>query len=138
MTTESDVIAEAKAVVRSHEVFAASNDLDGVMSNVADDVVFLAYGLPLIEGKAAFHKAYGEIMATGRQKFGHEYTGEESIGPDVVILRGVSKGSVFGEDGTVSEFSNNFIHILRRASDGQFKIWRASAAPNEPVSLLGN
>ena len=39
----SDVISEAKSVVTSHEGLASAGDLDGVMSNMADDIVALVY-----------------------------------------------------------------------------------------------
>jgi hypothetical protein len=74
------------------------------------------------------------MIAAGQQEFGHDYTGEASIGTDVVILNGVSKGSLTASDGSVSVFSNNFMHILKRGEDGHFKIWRASFAPDGSIS----
>ncbi len=133
----SDAISEAKDVVTSHEQFAMENDLAGVMSNIAEDTVVLAYGASLIDGKAAFRDFYNGLLSSGRQVFGHDYTGEEAIGDDVVVLHGVSRGTFTTNDGDVSEFSNSFIHVLKRGQDGKFKIWRASFAPDKPVPLLG-
>ncbi len=133
----SDVISEAKDVVTSHEHFAVANNLDGVMTVAADDIVVMAYGVPLIEGKEAWRKFYGELLSSGRQVFGHDYTGEEAIGGDVVVLHGVSRGTFTTNEGDVSGFSNNFIHVLRRGADGKFRIWRASFAPDEPAPLVG-
>ena len=132
-----DVISEAKDVVTSHESLAMAGDLDGVMSNMADDIVVLAYGFPLLDGKAAFRDFYAGMMAGGRMKFGHDYTGEDAIGDDVVLLRGVSRGTMTTDEGEVSEFSNNFVHILRRGNDGRFKLWRAAFAPDSPAPLTG-
>ena len=126
----ADAIAEAKAVVTSHEKYAMAGDLDGVMSNAAEDIVVLASGVPLIEGKSAFREFYGDLMAIGEQEFGHDYTGEEAIGGDLVVLHGVSRGSFTKADGEVYQFSNNFVHVLRRGNDGKLKIWRASFAPD--------
>lgn len=134
---KSGLISEAKDVVSSHEGLAMAGELDGVMSNMADDIVVLTYGVPLIEGKSAFREFYAGIMAAGSQKFGHDYTGEEAIEADVVVLHGVSRGSFTSSDGAVSEFSNNFIHILRRGDDGSFKFWRVSVAPDAPAPLTG-
>jgi ketosteroid isomerase-like protein len=133
----SDVISEAKDVVTSHEQFAMANDLDGVMSNMADNIVVLAYGVPLIEGKSDFREFYAGLMASGRMVFGHDYTGEEAIGDGLVELHGVSRGTLTTEDGAVSEFSNNFVHVLRRAEDGTFKFWRAIFAPDAVIPLTG-
>lgn len=133
----SDKINEAIAVIASHEAYAQRGDLDAVMSNVADDIVVLAYGVPLIAGKAAFRKFYGGLMSSGSQVFGHDYTGEEALGDDAVVLHGVSRGTFTTNEGDISEFSNNFVHILRRGDDGIFKIWRASFAPDAQAPLLG-
>ena len=97
----------------------------------------MAYGVPLIEGKEAWRNFYGGLLSSGRLVFGHDYTGEEAIGDDVVVLHGVSRGTFTTNEGDVSGFSNNFIHVLRRGKDGKFKIWRASFAPDEPAPLVG-
>ena len=134
MVEKNSAVAEAKDVVRSHESYAMANDLDGVMSNIANDIVLLAADNALVEGAKAFRDFYSGMIAAGQQDFGHDCTGEATIGNDVVILNGVSRGSLTASDGTVSNFSNNFIHILKRGEDGQFKIWRASFAPDGSIS----
>jgi steroid delta-isomerase-like uncharacterized protein len=134
---QSDVISEAKGIVSSHEKFAMSGNLEGVMSNVADDIVVLAAGVPLIIGTAAFQDFYAGLMASGTQDFGHDYTGGEAIGANVVVLHGISRGTLTTNDDLISEFSNNFIHALRRTEDGKFKLWRATIAPDSPAPLTG-
>lgn len=126
--TSSDPIAEAKAVIRSHEEYAMAGDLDGVVSNVADDVVALASGAPLVEGAEAFRDFYRGIMAIGEVTFGHEYSGAAAVG-DLVILHGVSRGAFTTAEGEEIPFENNFIHTLRRDSDDRLKVWRAAFAP---------
>jgi len=133
----ADAIFEAKAVVTSHEGLAMAGDLDGVMSNMADDIVVLAYGVPLIDGAAAFREFYAAMMAAGRMNFGHDYTGADVINDDIVELHGVSRGTMTTDDGQTSEFSNNFVHVLRRGTDGKFKMWRAAFAPDSPAPLTG-
>ena len=133
----ADVISEAKDVVTSHENLAMAGDLDGVMTNIADDVAVLAYGVPLIEGNTAFREFYSGLMTAGDMEFGHDYSGADAIGDDVVVLRGVSRGSMTTSDGEKSEFSNNFVHILRRSADGRFKMWRAAFAPDSQAPLTG-
>jgi ketosteroid isomerase-like protein len=124
----SDLISEAQAVIRSHEEFAMAGDLDGVLSNVADDIVALASGAPLVEGAEAFRDFYAGIMAIGDVTFGHDYSGAATAG-DLVVLHGVSRGAFTTADGEQIPFENNFIHTLRRGSDGRLKVWRAAFAP---------
>jgi len=126
----ADAIAEAKAVLSSHEEYAMAGDLDGVLSNVAEDIVLLAAGAPLVEGRDAFREFYGTILAMGKSEFGHDYAGAETMG-DLVILHGVSRGSIRPLDGDAISFSNNFIHALRRGPDGRLRVWRAAFAPAE-------
>ena len=126
----SQEVEAAKEVLRSHEAFAMQGDLDGVMTNIAEDIVVLASGASLVEGRDAFRGFYGAVLEAGDQEFGHDYGGGESIG-DVVVLHGISRGTVTSPEGGVTHFANNFIHALRRDDGGQFKIWRASFAPSE-------
>jgi ketosteroid isomerase-like protein len=43
-----DSVANAKAVVASHERYAAAGDLAGIMSNGTEDVVMMVPGVPLL------------------------------------------------------------------------------------------
>ena len=122
-------IEEAKEVLRSHETFAMQGNLDGVMTNIAADIVVLASGMSLVEGRDAFREFYGAVLSGGQQDFGHDYAGAESVG-DVVVLHGISRGTVTSPEGDVTHFANNFIHVLRRDADDELKIWRASFAPS--------
>jgi ketosteroid isomerase-like protein len=125
-----DPIAEAKAVLASHEQYAMAGDLDGVMSNVATDIVVLAAGAPLIEGRDAFEQFYGAFLAMGDHDFGHDYSGAEAVS-EIVILHGVSRGRIDPPDGEPMAFENNFLHMLRRDHDGRLRVWRAAFAPAE-------
>lgn len=124
----SDPITEAKEVIRSHEEYAMAGDLDGVLSNMAEDIVALAGGSPLVEGIEAFRDFYSEILAIGDVEFGHDYSGGVTVG-DLVILHGVSRGSFSTKEGEEIPVENNFIHTLRRGSDGRLKVWRVAFAP---------
>lgn len=123
-----DPIAEAKAVVADHETAAMAGNLDGVLANVAPDIVVLTAGEPLIEGPEAFRDFYGELLAAGRWEFGHDYTGDEAVG-DLVALHGVARGTLTPHEGEPAAFANNFILLLRRQADGRFRFWRVAFAP---------
>jgi ketosteroid isomerase-like protein len=121
-------VEEAKAVVRSHEEFSKAGNLDGVMSNMADDVVLLAPGVPLIKGKEACRNFYAAALAMGRGEFTHDYHGAEVAG-DLVVLYGFAHGTMTRPDSTSVPLANNFILMLKYQPDGKLKMWRGAFAP---------
>ena len=121
----------AKSVVRSHEQFARSGDLDGILSNVAEDVVVLSANAPLVKGKAAFREMYAGLLKAGTFDFGHDYEGSEVVG-DTVILHGVARGTFTPVGAAPSRFANNFMLALKRQPGGKFQFWRIAFAPSEP------
>ena len=126
-------IQEAKDVIESHEEYAKAGDLDGVMTNAADDIVVLVPGTPLVEGKEAFKEFYAGLLAMGNWDFGHDYHGIEIIG-DTVVLHGVANGTLTLKDGTATEVANNFLMILKYQADGKLRFWRVSFAPSSEQS----
>lgn len=123
-------IDEARAVVTSHEEYSRSGDLDGVVSNAAEDIVMFAPDTPLIQGKDAFRSFYESLLGMGRWDFRHEYHGGEVSG-DTVFLHGVARGTITPPAGDAAPFANNFFLVLKRV-DGKFKVWRAAFAPAAP------
>jgi ketosteroid isomerase-like protein len=121
-------VASAKTVILSHEQFCLAGDLDAVMANVAEDVVLLAAGTPLIQGAAQMRDFYAQLFAMGRWQFGHDFGGAEVI-DNVVILHGVAEGTLTSASQEVTRFTNNFIHVLRMTGDGRLRLWRAAFAP---------
>ena len=124
-----DPVVAAKDVIAAHEGFAAAGDLDQVMTNFADDVVLLVPGTPLVRGRDAFREFYRGILAQGQWEFLHHYEGAIATG-DAVILDGVSRGTFTPPGGQPSEFANNFLIVLRKQSDGRFRISHATFAPD--------
>jgi ketosteroid isomerase-like protein len=122
-----DPIEEAKAVVRSHEEYAAAGDVDGVVSNMAEDVVLLAPDVPLMEGKEGVRAAYEMFFSMGDLKFSHNYSGAEEIG-GMVILHGIARGSMTPREGEPVPLANNFILTLKRDESGAFRFWRGAFA----------
>ncbi len=117
-------------MIKSHEEYAKASDLDGVMTNVADDIVALVPGIPLVEGKDAFKEFYAGLLAmVSLDDFGHNYHGIEIIG-DTVVLHGVANGTQTSKDGAATEFANNFILVLKYQPDGKIKFWKIAFAPN--------
>ncbi len=121
---------DAKDMMKSHEEYAKASDLDGVMTNVADDIVAFVPGFPLVEGKEAFKEFYAGLLAMASlDDFGHDYHGIEITG-DTVVLHGVAKGTQTSKDGTSTEFANNFLLVLKYQPDGKIKFWRIAFVPN--------
>ncbi len=122
---DSAKIAAAKAIIASHEVYAASGDLEGVVSNVADDVVGMFPGTPLIQGKTAFREFYAGLLKLGSWKFTHDYTGA-AVDGDLVFLDGVSRGTLTPANSAAASFANNFMFVLKLDATGRYKILRGA------------
>ena len=121
---------DAKDMLKSHEEFAKAADLDGVMTNVADDVIALVPGIPLVDGKEAFKEFYAGLLAMASlDEFVHNCHGIEVVG-NTVVLHGIANGTQTSQDGTSTEFANNFILVLKYQPDGKIKFWRVAFAPN--------
>ena len=125
-------IDQAKAVIRSHEMFVRTGDLDGIMSNAAEDIVVLAANAPLVQGKAALREFYAGLLKMGTFDLGHDYEGAEVVG-DTVVLHGVARGTLTPATGQPSRFANNFILTFRKYPDGKFRFWRIAFAPSAEV-----
>jgi len=122
-------IDEAKAVIKSHEAFARSGDLDGIMSNIADDVVLIAPGTPLVQGKTAMRELYAGFLKGGTFDMGHDYAGAEVVA-NIVVLHGVARGKFVPGSGEPAPFANNFLLILKRQPNGRFQVWRIAFGPS--------
>jgi ketosteroid isomerase-like protein len=125
----TDPVEQAKAVVASHEEFARTGNLDGIIENMAEDVVALAPDAPLVVGKEAMRQFYTALLSMGVWDFGHDYGRAEVVG-DLVLLHGVARGSLSPEGEAPNEFANNFILTLRKQVDGKYRFWRVAFAPS--------
>ena len=123
-----DSIGEVKAVVEAHEALVRAGDLDGILGNFADDGVLLAPNVPLVQGKQALRELYAQLLGMGTWDFVHEYDGAEVVG-DFVVLHGVARGTLSPPGGQTSTFTNNFIHMWRKDTDGRYRLWRGAFAP---------
>ena len=125
--TDTDAIARAKAVMAAHDRAANSDDLDAVMVNIADDVVVLAPGLPLVKGKEAFRTFYVGMLQV-KWDTAHHFEGADQVG-DVVVLYGVASGTMTPRGGPAAPAANNFVILLKPDRTGAYKIWRAAFGP---------
>jgi uncharacterized protein (TIGR02246 family) len=121
-------VEDAKAVIKAHEEFSKAGDLEKIMSNMADDVVLLTPGMPLIKGKETCRKFYSGMVTMGKVEFTHDIQGAEIVG-DAVILHGFAHGTMTKPDSTIIPLANNFIVTLKYQSDGKMRFWRGAVAP---------
>jgi ketosteroid isomerase-like protein len=124
-----DPIQDALNTMKSHEDYVKTLNLEGVMTNMADDVVVLA--IPLIVGREAIEEFYAGFFAnlSSVEEFSHNYLGTEIIG-NIVFLHGTATGKGTNKDGTTQEFVNNFLLVLKYQSNGRIKVWRNAWAPS--------
>ena len=122
-------IEQAKKVIESHERFVAARDIPGILSNMAEDVVFLAPDMQLIEGHDGVRGLYDALLGMGDWEFGHDYSGASETG-DLVLLHGVARGAIRPPGQDPSPFANNFMITTRRSPSGEMKVWRAAFAPS--------
>ena len=126
--TNRDPLEEAKAVITSHERYVKAGDLNGVMGNIADDVVVLTPDTLLVKGTQAFRGFYTWTLSWGRWDIVHQYEGADVSG-DAAVVYGLVRSTLTQQNGTVTNFSNNFLMILRYQEDGRMKFWRIAYAP---------
>jgi len=117
----------ARAVLVAHDRAANAGNLEAVLSNVADDVVVLAPGSPLVEGKEAFRAFYEEMLRTKWDTM-HDLSAAQEVW-DVVVVHGVARGKATPPGGCHERVANNFLILLKPDDQGQFKIWRAAFGP---------
>jgi ketosteroid isomerase-like protein len=122
-----DPIQDALNTMKSHEDYVKTLNLEGVMTNMADDVVVLA--IPLIVGREAIEEFYAGFFAnlSSVEEFSHNYLGTEIIG-NIVFLHGTATFKGTNKDGTTLEMVNNFFLVLKYQPDGRIKIWRNAVA----------
>ena len=125
--TNRNPIQDAKNTMKSHEDYVKTLNLEGVMTNMADDVVVLA--IPLIVGREAIEEFYAGFFAnlSSVEEFSHNYLGTEIIG-NIVFLHGTATFKGTNKDGTTLEMVNNFFLVLKYQPDGRIKIWRNAVA----------
>jgi len=126
-----DPIQDALNTMKSHEDYVKTLNLEGVMTNMADDVVVLA--IPLIVGREAIEEFYAGFFAnlSSVEEFSHNYLGTEIIG-NIVFLHGTATFKGTNKDGTTLEMVNNFFLVLKYQPDGRIKIWRNAVAVSSP------
>src|SRR5262249_29354316 len=96
---------DARAVVESHHQSSNAGSLEGVMANIADDVVAAVPGTPLIKGKDSFRAFYSGLLRLGTWTHAYEIQDLTAIG-EAAVMSGVSSGTLTPPGGTAGPWAN--------------------------------
>jgi predicted ester cyclase len=112
-------------MIDRHFRFEAEDDVEGVLSTMADDVEHDVVGYPTgpVRGKSAARGFYdglftdlaGEKVTTLRRYYGPDFVVDESL------WEGTAPGAPFGIPGHGRRLSFRLLHIFDMAPDGEIK-----------------
>ena len=121
---------DARAVMEAHHQAVNAGSLEGVMANMADDVIAAVPGRPLIKGKDSFRAFYSEILQLGTWAHAYEIQDLTAAG-ETVVMSGASSGTITPPGGTASPWANSFILTFRYGPDGKMRFWRVAITPQQ-------
>lgn len=109
-------------------IFAAHDrmktGLDDYFKSVADDIILMPNGGPLIEGKSAYRQHIVDLLAGGEMKIRHEAVAVYSY-PEIVVVRGRATGSFVGNGQTNANlFETRNMFVFRRLGNGDLQVWQ--------------
>ncbi|HTU65281.1 MAG TPA: nuclear transport factor 2 family protein [Steroidobacteraceae bacterium] len=114
--------ARVEAILALHDKLAPA--IDDYMAAVADDLMLMPNGGPLVEGKAAYRKHVADFYASGTIHIRHEVLEVHSFA-EVVIVRGRAVGSYTPPGGgATNTFETHNLFVFRREADGKLKVWQ--------------
>ncbi len=124
---------DARAVMESHHQAVNGGSLEGVMANMADDVIAAVPGTPppLIRGKDDFRAFYNGVLRMGQWTHAYDIQDVTAVG-ESVVMAGTSRGTLTPPGGAGSPWSNTFMLTLRYGPDGKMRFWRIALAPQQP------
>ena len=114
-------LARIRAIFAAHDRLRAG--LEEYMSHVAEDVILMPNGGPLVEGKPAYLQNVKDFYAAGTIQIRHELVEAYSY-PEVVIARGRAVGKFTPPGGTESSFETRNMFVFRRMKDGSLQVWQ--------------
>ncbi len=84
---------DARAVMESHHQAVNGGSLEGVMANMADDVIAAVPGTPLIRGKDDFRAFYNGVLRMGQWTHAYDIQDVTAVG-ESVVMAGTSRGTL--------------------------------------------
>ncbi len=123
-TTEADMVAVARLMVTLDRL-AGDADLEGFLTLVPDDAVYMPPDEPALVGKRAIGEWYRALYDRFELEITHEPLEVDAAG-DYIIHRGNARGTMTPKDGGEPiPFDNKYLMVLKKQPDGSLSIWRA-------------
>lgn len=130
-TTEDDMVAVARMLV-SLDRIAAEEDLEELLSYVADDAVLMPPDEPAVIGVQAIAAWYRNAYDQVDFEMTHEPLEVDAAG-DLIIHRGNATGTMTpASGGEPIRFDNKYLMVIRRQPDGSLQVWRVCFNRNAP------
>jgi uncharacterized protein (TIGR02246 family) len=99
-----------------------SGNMDKIMANIADDVVQMPPGQPVVVGKEALRSAYGQFLSRNTDIW-EPLIEQIVISGDLAIVRNSStESSTPKEGGNTTTIIGKTIHVFKRGIDGSWKM----------------
>jgi ketosteroid isomerase-like protein len=122
--------AEMDRMINEHFGYEATDDVEGVLGTLTDDVVHHVVGSPYgqLAGKAAVRPFYEELFADlegrGVEPVGRWY-GDDFVVDETLWTGFVKDGRVFGLAGRSGELTFRLLHVFefRDGRIGTEKVW---------------
>jgi uncharacterized protein (TIGR02246 family) len=123
LSVEEAEVAVQEMLVKQDSAANAA-DLDGFLSLVRDDAVFLPPGEAPLDGKEAIRTWYTNLFDNFVVEIVHHPGPVEPVG-SLVIHRGSASGTLTPRaGGDPTSFDNKYLFVLRREPDGSLRHWR--------------
>ncbi len=119
-----DPAADLKAVGVLHDRYAAafnSNDAKAVAAFYTEDAVLMLPGIPAIQGRQAIQTMFEDYFKQNAAKIKHTPLDTQVAG-DWAYERGKIREAVTPRSGQPLERSLKYLAILKRQSDGAWKV----------------
>lgn len=123
----SDAHAADEAAIRAADATtlkaAQAKDVDRVISNYADDAVWLPPGEPVVQGKTAIRAGWSQFLATpGLSIDWHIEKVDVARAGDMAYTFYKYELKIQGQDGNVSTDHGKDLAVWKKQSDGSWKM----------------
>ncbi len=115
---------QIRAVIATWIRASAADDLDTVLSLMAEDVVFLLPGRPPMRGRAAYAEASRSMIGKIKIAGTPEVQEVEVFGDYAYCWNHLSITITPVEGGAPMQRAGNILSIFRREPDGRWVLWR--------------
>jgi uncharacterized protein (TIGR02246 family) len=121
MPTDDEAI---RAVIQTWHERTAKGDVEGVLSLMTEDAVFLAAGKPAVNGRAAFEQGLRAVLAHGRIESSAQVD-EVMVSGDLAFATTQLAVKVIPNDGSAAASRHGpTLTVFQRSGDGAWRLKR--------------